>query len=98
MFKLLDEAAELVEIELDGEAVSVPADVSIAAALLYLDRLPLRQSPVSGSGRAPFCLMGICFECLVEVDGLRDQRACQRKVRPGMRLRRQLLVSAESGA
>lgn len=96
MFKLLGEAGGQVEIELDGETVSVPEGVSIAAALLYLDRLPLRHSAVGGAGRAPFCMMGICFECLVEVDGLRDQRACQLEVRPGMRLRRQLRTPAES--
>jgi hypothetical protein len=28
-----------------------------------------RRSPVSGLPRAPLCMMGVCFECLVEVDG-----------------------------
>lgn len=96
MFRLLGETAEQVDIELDGARVSVPAGVSIAAALLYLDSLPLRRSPISGAARAPFCMMGICFECLVEVDGVRDQRACQLTVRPGMRLRRQLVAPASN--
>jgi predicted molibdopterin-dependent oxidoreductase YjgC len=90
VFKLLDSNARQVLIELDGAEVSVPADISVAAALLYLDCLPLRHSAISGAARAPFCMMGICFECLIEVDGDRDQRACQLMVRPGMRLRRQL--------
>jgi predicted molibdopterin-dependent oxidoreductase YjgC len=98
MFRLLDQSAAQVEIELDGETVSVPEGISVAAALLYLDRLPLRRSTVSGAPRAPFCMMGICFECLIEVDGVRDQRACQLTVRPGMRLRRQLAPPAEAGA
>ncbi len=35
------------------------------------------------------------FECLIEIDGVSDQRACQVRVQPGMRLRRQL--SAQDG-
>jgi len=90
MFELLDSNVRHVPIELDGAEVKVPADISVAAALLYLDCLPLRHSKISGAGRGPYCMMGICFECLIEVDGERDQRACQLTVRPGMRLRRQL--------
>ena len=94
MFKPLDANTEQVLIELDGAEISVPAGVSVAAALLATDCMPLRQSAVSGSARAPFCMMGICFECLVEIDGVSNQRACQVQVLPGMRLRRQLSSSA----
>lgn len=87
MFRLLDDAAQRVTVELDGEPVSVPAGVSVAAALLYLDLVPTRLTPVSGAGRAPFCMMGVCFDCVIEIDGA-SQRACQRLVEPGMRLRR----------
>jgi hypothetical protein len=99
MFKLLDnEARETVEIELDGELVSVPADISIAAALLQLDAIPFRSSPISGAPRAPFCMMGVCFECLLEVDGVSGQRACQVLVRAGTRIRRRLTdYAGESG-
>jgi predicted molibdopterin-dependent oxidoreductase YjgC len=90
MFRLLADAPAQVVVELDDVEVSVPAGVSVAAALLYLDRIPTRSSPVTGAARAPFCMMGACFECLVEIDGARNQRACQRQVEAGMRLRRQL--------
>jgi len=40
-------------------------------------------------------MMGVCFECLIEVDGVGDQRACQVPVQPGMRLRRQLCARDE---
>ena len=93
MFKLLETTADVagtqVVIELDGLQESVPAAVSVAAALLYLDKIPLRHSAVNAAPRAPFCMMGICFECLIEVDGVANQRACQLQVQSGMRLRRQ---------
>ena len=97
MFRLLGNADDLVVVELDGVEVKVPAGVSVAAALLYLDRIPTRHSAVKAAPRAPFCIMGICFECLVEIDGVVDQRACQLQVRAGMRLKRQLVpVQADS--
>jgi len=97
MFKVLGDAGEQLVIELDGAEMMVPAGVSVAAALLYLDRIPTRHSVVKGLPRAPFCMMGVCFECLIEVDGVVDQRACQIQVRAGMRLHLQLTTPAQSG-
>ena len=90
MFRLLDAGDDQIVIELDGVQETVPAGVSVAAALLYLDKIPLRHSVVNATPRAPFCMMGICFECLIEVDGVVNQLACQMQVRAGMRLRRQI--------
>jgi predicted molibdopterin-dependent oxidoreductase YjgC len=97
MFKSLASSSAEVEVEIDGIEVTVPAGVSIAAALLYLDRIPTRSSPVSGAPRAPFCMMGICFECLVEVNGVANQRACQRAIEAGMKLRLQMSNQAATG-
>jgi len=94
MFRLIDTAApELVEIEFDGTTVAVPAGISLAAVIYYLDAIPARQTILSDSPRAPFCMMGACFECLLEIDGIDNQRACQVEVKAGMRVRRQLSVS-----
>jgi predicted molibdopterin-dependent oxidoreductase YjgC len=41
---------------------------------------------VSGTHRAPYCMMGACFDCLVEIDGIPNQQACQTLVREGMRV------------
>ena len=47
---------------------------------------PIRSSAVSGEPRAPYCMMGVCFECLVEIDGLANRQACMVRVRPGMQV------------
>ncbi|NKB63567.1 MAG: hypothetical protein GKR95_16110 [Gammaproteobacteria bacterium] len=39
---------------------------------------------ISEAPRGPYCMMGVCFECLVEIDGKRNQQACQIEVQPGM--------------
>ena len=99
MFRWInDTAPEQIEIVLDGGSVSVPAGISLAAALLYLDVIPTRLSRLSATPRAPLCLMGNCFECLIQVDGVDNQRACQVQVRQGMQVNRMLPANAmESG-
>jgi hypothetical protein len=34
-------------------------------------------------------MMGICFDCLAEIDGVPNRQSCMVTVRPGMRIRRQ---------
>jgi hypothetical protein len=45
-----------------------------------------RTTPVTGAPRGPFCMMGVCFECLVTIDGRGSQQACLVIVAPGMRI------------
>ncbi|MFQ3211036.1 (2Fe-2S)-binding protein [Candidatus Njordibacter sp. Uisw_039] len=71
-------------IVVNGVEHQVPVQLSVAAALLYLGHLATRQHPVSGEPRAPFCHMGVCFECLVSIDGQHKQRACLRQITPYM--------------
>jgi sarcosine oxidase subunit alpha len=67
---------------IDDQTLDVPAGISVAAAIARLPR-PFRRS-VQGQARAPFCGMGICFECRVRIDGIAQQRACMVPVREGM--------------
>jgi predicted molibdopterin-dependent oxidoreductase YjgC len=83
------EAGTVVTIELDGERLRVPAGVSLAAALLASGLRRARTTPVSGAPRAPYCMMGACFDCLMEVDGAPSQQTCRIAVADGMRVRTQ---------
>ena len=85
--------AEQVEISLDGERFAVPAGVSLAAAMLIGGAVPMRASTVAGAPRAAYCMIGHCYECLVEVDGAPGMHACLTTVRAGMVVRRQLLAA-----
>ena len=81
--------AETVTINVDGQDFSVAAGDTVAAAILTLDLLPTRTTPVSGAPRAPLCMMGVCFECVMEIDGVLNRQACLVPVREGMQIRRQ---------
>ena len=90
MFKRLEDSpAESVTVTIDGQAVQVPKGESVAAAVLVHGPGPTRTTPVTGAPRAPFCMMGVCFECLMVIDGKANRQACLRTVREGMRIERQ---------
>ena len=48
-----------------------------------------RASALSGEGRAPYCMMGVCFECLMEINGEPNQQGCLVTVTEGMLIDRQ---------
>ncbi len=60
---------------------------SVAAALLAAGHIITRTTPVSGAERGPFCMMGICFDCLLEIDGEANRQGCMVEVREGMEIK-----------
>ena len=81
----MDGSPRTFTIEVNGEAIPARNGQTVAAALLAAGRLAFHRTP-GGAPRGVFCGMGVCFDCLVTVDGLADQRACITPVRPGMRV------------
>lgn len=81
--------ADTVTIHFEDEAYVVPAGVTVAAALLGHDDDHFCQSAADQDKRSPYCLMGVCFECLVEIDGIRNRQACLEPVFEGMHVKRQ---------
>ena len=89
LFKPLTDADAPVDIWFNDEPLSVPGERSVAAALLAAGIARFRSTPVSGAPRAPYCMMGACFECLVEIDGVPSRQSCMVRVQAGMRIRSQ---------
>ena len=80
----------------EEKSISAQEGETVAAALLVAGEVHLRTSPVSGGVRAPYCWMGVCFECLLEIDGQPNQQSCLILVKEGMRVRRQTPDPKES--
>ncbi len=76
-------------LSIDGKEIAARGGDSVAAALLAAGILACRSTPVSGAPRAPYCMMGVCFECLVTIDGMGSRQACLVRVRDGMRIETQ---------
>ena len=89
MFRRLPDPAAQVAFEFEGTPLEAHEGDSVAAALLVNGVLAFRTTPVSGAPRGPWCLIGNCHECLIEIDGEPNRQACMTEVRAGMRVRRQ---------
>jgi D-hydroxyproline dehydrogenase subunit gamma len=84
-----DASVPAVPVTVEGIDIRVPEGVSAAAAMLLAGLAVARTTPITGAPRAPYCLMGICFDCLAEVDGVPNRQSCMVTVAPGMAIRRQ---------
>ena len=85
MFRRLPEPARRpVDFTFNGKVLAACEGDTVAAALLAAGVDQCRTTPVSNSPRGPFCMMGVCFECLVEIDGIGNRQGCMVRVRAGM--------------
>lgn len=72
-----------ITLSLEGEAVAALEGQTIAGVILGAGRLDWRRTSREARPRGLFCGIGVCFDCLVVVNGQRDVRACQRRARDG---------------
>lgn len=74
------------EITVDGVAVPVVPGQSVGAALYGAGIRSWRRTRREGRPRGLFCGIGVCFDCLVTVNGVPSLRACLIEARPGDRI------------
>ena len=82
-------AQQKVTIDFEGVQIEVLGAELISSSIHQAETDYTRTSAISGVHRAPYCQMGICFECLMEIDGVPNRQACMIEVREGMKVRRQ---------
>lgn len=76
-------------LSIDGQQVTAERGESVAAVLLRQAEPTCRNTPVHGSPRAPFCMMGVCFDCMATVDGAASTQTCLVAVEQDMCVERQ---------
>ena len=81
--RIRGEALESFEFTFDGERVAAQTGDTVASALLAAGKLALRETPTTGTARGPFCMMGVCFDCLVRINGETVQ-GCMVPAMPGL--------------
>jgi D-hydroxyproline dehydrogenase subunit gamma len=87
MFRRLPDAAgDAVAFTINGQPAQARTGDTVAAALLSAGIGHCRTTAISGAKRAPYCMMGVCFECLVTIDGVGNRQSCLIPVRAGMRI------------
>lgn len=76
-----------ISLSIDGEIVFAHKGDTVAAALLADSGNASRETN-KDSPRTPFCMMGVCFDCLVEINGSPNEQSCMIQVEEGMVVKR----------
>ncbi len=88
MFRELKEGSKKeVVFFFEGKKLTAFDGETIASALLRSGEIFFRESK-KHNYRGPFCMIGICFECLVDVDQMQSIQACQVIVKNNMQVKR----------
>lgn len=78
-----------VTVYIEDTPIEVEEGITASAAMALAGKDATRTTAVTKTPRGPFCQMGVCFECLMEIDGIPNQQGCLTVVREGMRIRQQ---------
>jgi D-hydroxyproline dehydrogenase subunit gamma len=97
MFTPIGSAETTLTIFFSGKPIPARTGETIAACLLRANISHFRTTPVRGAKRLPYCMIGHCFDCLVDIEGIGSRQACLTKVRSGMKLQAQNGVAALNG-
>jgi predicted molibdopterin-dependent oxidoreductase YjgC len=66
----------MTEFSFDGRPVGFALGQTVGAALVNAGIYSWRVTRRRGTRRGLFCGIGVCYDCLVDVDGTPNQRAC----------------------
>jgi len=78
-----------IRVFLNGQSIEAVEGQSVGAFLLQQNERITRTTRFNEKPRGMFCGIGVCFDCLITVDGLINQRACMTNIRDGMSIESQ---------
>jgi predicted molibdopterin-dependent oxidoreductase YjgC len=87
--RTVDSISSRITLSVNGREIEAREGESVAAAMLAAGIVAFRTTPVSGAPRGPLCMMGVCFECLVSIDGVGSRQACLEPARQGLEVETQ---------
>lgn len=77
---------EKVTLSVNGKDVPAYKGETILAALMAAGYKTLKKSPLEKNPRGALCGMGVCFECIVTVNGIPNVRSCMTEVEDNMEI------------
>lgn len=78
--------SEKITFTFNGEVVTCESGQSVAAALIAAVNRELRRTRFENEPRSMFCGIGICYDCVVVIDGVANQRSCLVEAKEGMKV------------
>jgi len=73
-----------IQFTVNGETVSAYKGETLLAALIAGGYRETKISPLKKEPRSALCGMGVCFECMVTVNGEPNTRSCMTEVQENM--------------
>lgn len=93
MFRSLRaDGAPQVTLTINGRQVTAAAGQTVWSGMALCGQPVTPRAALSGADRSAYCAMGVCFECLVKIDGFPNQQACLRRVAEGMTVTTQAIT------
>ena len=86
------ERGKCFEIEVEGERILAYEGETIATALLAAGKRICRKTTKKKEPRGIYCGVGVCFECIMIVDGKPNTRVCQTLAVPNCKVQTQYLI------
>ena len=78
--------SEKISFTFNGEVFTCERGQSVAAALISAENRELRWTRFEDEPRSIFCGIGICYDCVVVIDGVANQRSCLIEAKEGMKV------------
>ena len=78
--------SEKISFTFNGEVFTCESGQSVAAALISAGNRELRRTRFEDESRSIFCGIGICYDCVVVIDGVANQRSCLVEAKEGMKV------------
>jgi len=85
-FDMLIKLPQKVTLSINGKGFDAELGETILSVLIREGHQKIRLSHKARKWRGFYCGMGVCFECLVEVDGIPNVRACITPISAGMKV------------
>ena len=78
--------SQKINIVVNGKPCKAYKGETVHAALLAAGYRVLRKTPKTHQPRGIFCGMGVCYDCLVTINNVPNQRACMTQVENRMEI------------
>ena len=78
--------SEVISFTFNGETFGGEPGQTVAAVLIKNGNRVLRSTRFGGEERSIFCGIGICFDCVVTINGISNQRSCLVEISQGMKV------------
>jgi len=82
--------SETITFYFNGEELTAIIGQTVGASILSSGQRALRETRFKNKPRGMFCGMGVCFDCLVVINGTPNLRACLEEVKEGMQVNTQI--------